>query len=269
MIKPVLAPADNQVYEQLLVDLPQALLIEAEAGLDSARLVDTVIATEPTTRFDVVALPNKTGVSAEQIRELLGSLRTFADRRRAVVIPNAENLSHIVQNILLKSLEEPNSGNHFILITTNGANLLSTVRSRCRIVTLHRTATRQDETLLKSCQLDAATRRQIAFLASGRPALIRQLIDQPATLEQYQRIARDAKTIMSGWGTYNALVTLGSYAKDRTSARQLISIIIDMIHFQARNGTMYSSELIDRLSEAETALDTNGNPRIALLSLAV
>ena len=54
--------------------------------------------------------------------------------RRVVVIENAERMTPQAQNALLKSLEEPDESTRFILTASGDAGLLSTVRSRCRVV---------------------------------------------------------------------------------------------------------------------------------------
>lgn len=47
-----------------------------------------------------------------------------------IVIHNAHNMTASAQNALLKSLEEPPKGVHFILTTDNAMQLLGTIRSR-------------------------------------------------------------------------------------------------------------------------------------------
>ena len=53
------------------------------------------------------------------------------------IIDNAERLSEIVQNKLLKTLEEPYPGTVIILATDNKESLLPTVRSRCVELRMH------------------------------------------------------------------------------------------------------------------------------------
>ena len=60
------------------------------------------------------------------------SMRPYGEHNVGVV-DNAERLSEIVQNKLLKTLEEPYPGTVIILATDNRESLLPTVRSRCVI----------------------------------------------------------------------------------------------------------------------------------------
>ena len=62
------------------------------------------------------------------------SLRSVEGGRRVVVIADAEWLNLEAQNALLRTLEEPPPGTHFVLITASPSGLAPTVRSRCQRV---------------------------------------------------------------------------------------------------------------------------------------
>jgi len=69
-------------------------------------------------------------------REVIAAVayRPFEGGRRAFVIEDAEAMAEESQNALLKTLEEPPTYAHLILITSEPAALLDTVRSRCQEV---------------------------------------------------------------------------------------------------------------------------------------
>ncbi|MCH5162801.1 MAG: hypothetical protein J1G38_04855 [Clostridiales bacterium] len=75
-------------------------------------------------------------VNVDDVRDILDSLylTPFELKRRAYIIENAESMSEICQNKLLKSLEEPPKSVCFILCA--GGALLPTVESRCTKVEL-------------------------------------------------------------------------------------------------------------------------------------
>ena len=77
-----------------------------------------------------------TRVRIGQIREVqhVLHLRAVEGGRRAVVIADAEWLNLEAQNALLRTLEEPPPGTHFVLVTASPAGLAATVRSRCQRV---------------------------------------------------------------------------------------------------------------------------------------
>ncbi len=72
-------------------------------------------------------------ISIEQIRHVIIdrlALSSHEGRGRLVIIRSAEELSTSAANSLLKTLEEPPQGTHFVLLTAAPGELLDTIRSR-------------------------------------------------------------------------------------------------------------------------------------------
>lgn len=84
----------------------------------------------------------KRNISVEQIRTLQRRLNTrpTLGARRAIIIDPADDLESGAANALLKSLEEPPTGNVFFLVTHRPGRLLPTIRSRCRVLRFDRLA---------------------------------------------------------------------------------------------------------------------------------
>lgn len=76
------------------------------------------------------------GIKVDQIRQAQRRLTTrpTLGERRALLIDPADDLEISAANALLKSLEEPPAGTHFLLVSHSPARLLPTIRSRCRIL---------------------------------------------------------------------------------------------------------------------------------------
>jgi len=74
------------------------------------------------------------GASVDQLRETLDklSLKPFISKRKVTILNDADEISVVGANILLKSLEEPRPENFFILIATTSSRLPQTVLSRCQ-----------------------------------------------------------------------------------------------------------------------------------------
>jgi DNA polymerase III subunit delta' len=74
-------------------------------------------------------------VKIESIREMIQftSLTSWVPHR-FVVINHVERMTLQAANALLKTLEEPPAGVHFVLITSNLSQVLPTIRSRCQVV---------------------------------------------------------------------------------------------------------------------------------------
>jgi DNA polymerase-3 subunit delta' len=77
-------------------------------------------------------------IKVDQVRELDGflGLRSHRGRRRIVLVQPAEAMNIHAANALLKALEEPQSGAHFLLVAHRPARLLATIRSRCAALPL-------------------------------------------------------------------------------------------------------------------------------------
>lgn len=79
--------------------------------------------------------PDGERLKIEQVRDVLDYLSLRSQlRHRFVIIDQAEKLTPQAANALLKSVEEPPEGVHFILITSNLSMLLPTIRSRCQVL---------------------------------------------------------------------------------------------------------------------------------------
>ncbi len=73
-------------------------------------------------------------IPVERIREVVRQLgyHRFSARARFAIVDPAEAMAEPAANALLKTLEEPPDGTHFVLVTHNAAALLPTIRSRCQ-----------------------------------------------------------------------------------------------------------------------------------------
>ncbi len=75
--------------------------------------------------------------SIEAIRNLLGRLcktRFDASKTRMIVIADCDRLDPLAQNALLKGLEEPPMGSHFLLTSNKPWEVLPTILSRCQAI---------------------------------------------------------------------------------------------------------------------------------------
>lgn len=83
--------------------------------------------------------------------EVISSTIAFAlepGKHTFFVLQKADQLSAACSNALLKSLEEPPAGYHFILLATRLSSMLPTILSRCLIEQLHADAPHPSATLL-------------------------------------------------------------------------------------------------------------------------
>ncbi len=77
--------------------------------------------------------PEVSDISVDQVRKIVLSRAAFSPhegRARVFIIRRADELGVGAANALLKTLEEPHEGTHFVLLTARPERLLSTIRSR-------------------------------------------------------------------------------------------------------------------------------------------
>lgn len=114
---------------------PDFRLLEPEALARRVAAEDDTDSPSPATAK--TAKPSQE-IKVDQVRALdqFLSLRSHRGRRRVVLVHPAETMNANAANALLKALEEPQPGAHFILVSHRPARLLPTIRSRCAAVPL-------------------------------------------------------------------------------------------------------------------------------------
>lgn len=124
----------------------------------------------------------KRNISVAQIRGMQKRLvtRPTLGNRRVIIIDPSDDMEKGASNALLKSLEEPPNGTFFLLIAHSPAQLLPTIRSRCRILRFPSLEAYQLEMLLAehSPQADAATREAAIAASGGSPGVAIEFVAQ-------------------------------------------------------------------------------------------
>ncbi|MEI7626313.1 MAG: hypothetical protein WCK06_09245 [Actinomycetota bacterium] len=106
----------------------------------------------------------------------------FESRRRVFVIERADTLSDVAANKLLKTLEEPPSFVHILLLTDRLTQMLATITSRCQLVRFDSPSPEQITERLVASGIDGDTALACARLSlgDGRRARVLALSDGPA-----------------------------------------------------------------------------------------
>ena len=116
-------------------------------------------------------------VSIEQVRRVRGhlALRPVRGPRKVAIVDDAERMTADAQNALLKTLEEPPGRTTLVLVATNAAVLLPTIRSRCQQVRFAPLEEAEIESLLVAAGTEPADARTAAPLAEGSLVRAREL----------------------------------------------------------------------------------------------
>lgn len=106
-----------------------------------------------------VFILNQSTIKVEDVTRLIDKLTTkpITATNKVFVILNAENINEISQNKLLKSLEEPNSQNIFILTCCKTDKLLPTILSRLNKIYLPKLTNMDKQIIapeLRECNID-------------------------------------------------------------------------------------------------------------------
>lgn len=94
----------------------------------------------------IMIKPDEKDIKKAQIMSLQDRIKTkpILSDYMFYIIKNADTLSEISANKLLKTIEEPNENVIGFLVTTNVDQLLSTIKSRCAHISLNYNVTKQD-----------------------------------------------------------------------------------------------------------------------------
>jgi DNA polymerase-3 subunit delta' len=129
-----------------------------------------------------------TGISIEQVRRIVlerVGYRPHEGRALVFIIRAAEELTVSAANALLKTLEEPGRGTHFILLTSRPNRLLDTIRSRSLPV---RFSPLSDALVASILELKGLASK-VAPLAQGSVALALELASDDAIKEREDFVA--------------------------------------------------------------------------------
>lgn len=116
-------------------------------------------------------------ITIDQSRALDDFLHVGAHRHgaRVILVHPAEAMNRATANSLLKSLEEPSEGTLFLLVSSELARLLPTIRSRCQFVPVALPETKKCEEWLRQSGFGKDAKNWLA-LAGGSPFLAAQLL---------------------------------------------------------------------------------------------
>lgn len=120
--------SDKELNNNVALCFANKLICENNLGFDSCSHCSQFLSSS---HPDVMIVDQPT-VKVEDANNIINKLSTkpISAKNKVFVILNAENINEISQNKLLKSLEEPNPCNIFIMSCTKTDKLLPTIMSR-------------------------------------------------------------------------------------------------------------------------------------------
>ena len=270
----IISQVTRRQLEAYLSSPVHALLLVGVAGLGLGTIARALA--DRVAGNDVVYLTptnhNKqktTIINADDIAGLPAILRDKRDHRLAVVIDDADQTAPGVFERMLKLIEEPVSGVHFIFTTHHIAALPATILSRTGTIRVKAPAAGACRSLLDG--VDAQLVNQISWLAGNRPALTRRLVEFGDQSQLDIISMTRAKQFMQAQRPHR-IEQIDAIA-DRESGLALCAATARILTVMLVGGGPVEvatiARRLDLLSETADRLSANGNVRLQLLNLTV
>lgn len=174
---------------------------------------------------------DKSFFPVEIAREItdLASLKALEHGRRVFVIEDADRFNDASANALLKTLEEPSGNSVFILIASNLAQVLPTIRSRSQSVLFSALSVADMDRVAKDFEnlpLNPDSRDALFRIAQGSPGKLRQMLDSgvaDAAREFLRLVEREP------WSASDKLMGVVDKAKDTEGRRERLRLLITLL----------------------------------------
>ncbi|WP_029069545.1 DNA polymerase III subunit delta' [Jonesia quinghaiensis] len=140
-----------------------------------------------------IVATEKVTIAIDEVRDLIGkATRTPSQGRwRVIIIEDADRMMERTTNVLLKAIEEPPARTIWLLCAPSPQDVMVTIRSRCRSVTL-RVPPLEDvaQLLMAKDGVDEGTARICAAAAQAHIGLAHRYARDPQALERRNSIIR-------------------------------------------------------------------------------
>ncbi len=238
----------------------------------------------------------KRNIQVEQLREEIlpfAQYAPFEAKAAFVIFPEADVSfpEHPPEsaNALLKTLEEPRAGVHFVLLSERPDRLLPTIRSRCQRVRFGRLPAAVLDGILSAHGVDEEARGPAIALADGRAdraiALAdggaQHLLERALELDEISTrggpgaLVKAAEQLARGDELAAVLDALVTFYRDVAAAS--LGLPDDALAFRhsgamireraERLGARRAAERVEAIAEARLALERNANAEITLDAL--
>ena len=172
---------------------------------------------------DVVRLATeKLIIPLDEVKELIGEAqrRPWTGRWRVILVEDADRMAERTTNVLLKSIEEPPPQTVWLLCTPSADDVLPTIRSRCRLITLRiPPAQAVADLLVRRDGADPALAARAARASQSHIGLARHLATDPDAWERRRRLLHAPVSLRSVGDAVLAAADLVESAEAEAQAR--------------------------------------------------
>ena len=217
-----------------------------------------------------------TEISVDQVRTIVlqhASYPPHEGRARVFLVRGADELNTAAANALLKTLEEPRTGTHFVLTTSRPDSLLNTIRSRTMPVRFAPLPEEVIRGVLLARGIPEARHELALELCGGSASAALELCDEEATAAREAFVTRvfeavDAKDLGA------AVALAESLEKDKELLKNELRAFGATLARRARGdveAAPAAAELLARryaaVTRAVVRLERNASPQLAMVSL--
>ncbi|MFZ2299569.1 MAG: AAA family ATPase [Candidatus Moraniibacteriota bacterium] len=214
-------------------------------------------------------------IPAEGMRDALSFLGSFPaqGRFRVVIVEEAHRLSQTAQNVMLKTLEEPNPTAVIILVTHEAGSVAATILSRVERIRFGYVAPEEIEAGIDALFAhDQGHAIEPFFFALGRPGMaVRAARDPQSFAEEKEKLGRLFR--LSALALGERLKLAEELAKNVPETVRLLEWWLPGLHAQALKGSdaRYTARFLGLLDAVEQTLillkTTQSNARLLLEKL--
>lgn len=206
-------------------------------------------------------------INADDVADLSVVTRDHRRDRLVIIIDDADRTAPGVFERLLKLIEEPAPGVHYIFTTHNLSNIPATILSRSSFIKVNAPSSEGCQILYKD--LDAIKKSQVKFLADRKPSLIYKLInDQPFFDNSVKSMEIAKELFQAKLGRKIEIVSNISEREQAIDVCYKLEKIVLRIANRSNANANKASRRLDVLTSVVDRISGNGNLKTELLYLA-
>lgn len=168
-----------------------------------------------------IVATEKVTISMDEVRALVSGAQSAPSegRWRVMVIEDADRMTERTSNVLLKAIEEPPPRTAWVLCAPSLHDVATTIRSRCRMVTLCIPAVEVvAQLLVERDGVDPDLARECALAAQSHIGVARRLARDPEARARRERVLALASNVRGVGDAVLAAADLASVADDEAKS---------------------------------------------------
>ena len=168
-----------------------------------------------------IVATEKVTITVDEVRSLVSHAQSAPSRGRwrVIIIEDADRMTERTSNVLLKAVEEPPPRTVWILCAPSLHDVATTIRSRCRVVTLRiPSADVVTRLLIERDGIEPGLARECALAAQSHIGVARRLARDPDARSRRERVLALASDVRGVGDAVLAAADLAAVADDEAKS---------------------------------------------------